>query len=108
VRLFTRALAAEEIAAMGPSPPANSPSLQYDMETLTDAGWMTDLSGHGNNGKLVGTTDVPGKVGRARHFNVGDRITAAAISVPSTDFTVAAWFRWTTNPSPFYSGIQGG
>src|SRR3989442_4335790 len=22
--------------------------------------------------------------------------------------TVAAWFRWTTNPSPYYSGIQGG
>src|SRR2546426_12053594 len=31
-----------------------------------------------------------------------------SISVPATDFTVAAWFRWTTNPSPYYSGIQGG
>src|SRR3989475_9628696 len=38
----------------------------------------------------------------------GDRIPAPAISVPATDFTVAAWFRWTTNPSPYYSGIQGG
>src|SRR3989449_4382750 len=27
---------------------------------------------------------------------------------PATDFTVAAWFRWTTNPSPYCSGIQGG
>src|SRR2546427_1839759 len=38
----------------------------------------------------------------------GDRIPAPAISVPATDFTVAAWFRWTTNPSPYYTGIQGG
>src|SRR2546428_8021600 len=46
---------------------------------------------------------------RARHFDgSGDRITAPAISVPATDFTVAAWFRWTTNPSPYYTGIQGG
>src|SRR3989442_10802261 len=52
---------------------------------------------------------VPGKVGRARHFDAGDRITTSAISVPATDFTVAGWFRWTTNPpSPLYSGIQGG
>src|SRR5437667_8506559 len=69
---------------------------------------MNDLSGHANHGTLSGTTDIAGKVGRARHFNAGDRITAPAISVPATDFTVAAWFRWTTNPSPYYSGIQGG
>jgi len=37
----------------------------------------------------------------------GDRITAPPISVPARDFTVAAWFRWATNPSPYYSGIQG-
>src|SRR2546428_10321635 len=43
-----------------------------------------------------------------RSFNAGDRITAFPISVPATDFTVAAWFRWTTNPSPYYSGIHGG
>src|SRR2546428_893377 len=57
---------------------------------------------------MTGTTDVPGKVGRARHFAGGDRITASAISVPATDFTIAAWFHWTTNPSPYYSGMQGG
>ena len=28
--------------------------------------------------------------------------------MPSTDFTVAAWFNWTTNPSPYYGGIHGG
>jgi len=84
------------------------PLLAYDMETLTGSGLQKDLSGHGNDGTITGTTDVAGKVGRARHFNAGDRITAPAIPVPATDFTVAAWFRWTTNPSPYYSGIHGG
>src|SRR2546428_9292121 len=70
---------------------------------------MKDLSGHINHGTITGTTVVCGKIGRARHFaGSGDRITAPAISVPATDFTVAAWFRWTTNPSPYYGGIQGG
>src|SRR5207245_4044670 len=71
-------------------------------------GHMKDLSGQGHHGTITGTTIVNGKVGLARHFNAGDRILAPAISVPATDFTVAAWFRWTTNPSPYYSGIQGG
>src|SRR2546427_1489692 len=35
-------------------------------------------------------------------------MTAASICVPLASFTVAAWFRWTTNPSPYYSGIHGG
>src|SRR2546421_225685 len=39
---------------------------------------------------------------------LGHRITAPAIPVTGVDFTVAAWFNWTTNPSPYYSGIQGG
>src|SRR3989442_2685505 len=60
------------------------------------------------DGTITGTTAIAGKIGQARHFNAGDRITASPISVPATDFTVAAWFRWTTNPSPYYSGIQGG
>src|SRR2546422_2240037 len=83
------------------------PVLAYDMETLTADGKMKDLSGHGNDGTITGTTDVAGKVGRARHFNAGDRITASPIPVPATDFTVAAWFRWTTNASPNYSVIHG-
>src|SRR3989442_4621392 len=79
------------------------------MDPLTATGLMKDLSGHVNHGTLTGTTDVPGKIGRSRHFNgIGDRITAPAISVPATDFTVAAWVRWTTNPSPYYSAIQAG
>src|SRR2546427_9493030 len=35
-------------------------------------------------------------------------MTAASICVPLASFTVAAWFNWTTNPSPYYSGIHGG
>src|SRR5438552_17147562 len=69
---------------------------------------MQDLSGQGHGGTLTGTTDVSGKVGRARHFAQGDRITTSPIQVPGANFTVAAWFNWTTNPSPYYSGIQGG
>src|SRR2546427_2641247 len=84
------------------------PRLAYDMETLTGSGLMRDLSVHGNDGMITGTTIVTGKVCLARHFNLGDRITAPPIPVPATDFTVAAWFRWTTNPSPYYSGIHGG
>src|SRR5438874_3715725 len=57
---------------------------------------------------ISGTTDISGAVGRARHFNAGEQITAASISVLGTNFTVAGWFNWTTNPSPYYGGIHGG
>src|SRR2546426_2300493 len=69
--------------------------------------FRSDLSSDGNDGTIIGTTDIAGKVGQARHFNAGDRITAPAISVPATDFTVAAWFRGPTNPPPYSSRIQG-
>src|SRR5207247_907613 len=82
--------------------------LAYDMETLTTDGKMKDVSGNGQHGIVVGTKDTPGKVGRARHFVAGDRISASPIQVPGVNFTVAAWFNWTTNPSPYYSGIHGG
>src|SRR3989442_7889564 len=108
VFVFSRALTDAEIATMAPPPPVDGPALRYDMETLTPTGLMEDLSGHVNHGTITGTTSIAGKVGQARHFNAGDRITAPAIPVPATDFTVAAWFRWTTNPSPYYSGIDGG
>src|SRR2546426_4485536 len=67
---------------------------------------MEDLSGQGHHGTMSGTTDVAGKVGRARHFNSGDRIMAPPILVPAIDFTGAAGFNWTTKSSPFYTGIQ--
>src|SRR5436309_170706 len=83
-------------------------ALAYDMETLTGDGQMKDLSGNGRDGTLTGTVDVAGKIGRARQFNAGNRITAAPIQVPAANFSVAAWFNWTTNPTPYYSGIHGG
>src|SRR5205809_5407888 len=89
-------------------PPPSPLVLAYDMETLTPDGRMQDRSGNGHHGTMTGTGDVFGKVGRARHFGAGDRITAAGISVQGLNFTIAAWFNWTTNPSPYYSGIQGG
>src|SRR5207245_11747905 len=36
------------------------PRLAYNMETLTGSGLMADLSGHGNDGALTGTTAVSG------------------------------------------------
>src|SRR5205807_9240792 len=60
------------------------------------------------HGTVRGTTYVAGNLGRARHFSAGDRLTTPPIPASSVGFTVAAWFNWTTNPSPYYSGIQGG
>src|SRR5205809_1251552 len=89
-------------------PPPSPFVLAYDMETLTPDERMEDRTGNGNHGTILGATDVAGKVGRARHFRGGDRITAPASRAEVAGFTVAAWFNWTTNPSPYYSGIQGG
>src|SRR5207247_3128579 len=46
--------------------------------------------------------------GQARHFVAGDRISSSPVQVPGLNFTIAAWFNWTTNPSPYYGGVQGG
>jgi len=108
VRVFSRALTSGEIAAMVPPARTDGLVLSYDMQSLTAGGWMRDLSGQGRNGALTGTTDVSGKAGRARHFAGGERISASAIPTTGLNFTVAAWFNWTTNPSPYYSGIRGG
>src|SRR5207302_3809086 len=110
VRIFTRALSTQEIAALAPNRPPRGDNLvlSYDMQTLLPSGWMEDLSGNAHHGALSGTTDVPGKFGQARHFEVGERITLPAIPLTDLNFTVAAWFNWTTNPSPYYGGIQGG
>jgi len=111
VRIFTRALSAAEIATLVPPPPPRTDDLVlfFDMETLTPSGKMSDLSGNMNHGTMTSTIDVAGKIGRARYFpGSGQRIMAPAILVLALNFTVAAWFNWTTNPSPYYGGIQGG
>src|SRR5437773_11314727 len=69
---------------------------------------MRDVSGKGQRGNIAGTAGAAGKVGRGRHFVAGDRISSSPIQVPGLNFTIAAWFNWTTNPSPYYSGVHGG
>src|SRR2546428_8641304 len=46
--------------------------------------------------------------GWRRLLQAGSLYRSLGFPAPATDFTVAAWFRWTTNPSPYYSGIHGG
>src|SRR2546422_9718287 len=55
---------------------------------------MKDLSGHGNDGTISGTTDVAGKVGRARQFNgIADYVEVPDSSDlhVSGGITIAAW-----------------
>src|SRR5439155_26736304 len=107
---YSRALTGLEIAALAPLQPPRPDglALSYDMENLTANGRMKDMSGNGRHGTLRGTTEVTGQIGQARHFEVGERITLPAIPLTDLNITVAAWFNWTTNPSPYYGGIQGG
>src|SRR2546427_10446147 len=73
-------------------PIVGDPLLAYDMETLTADGKMKDFSGHGNDGTITGTTDVPGVVGRARSFNgVDDHLVAGGIMGGGGGVTVAGW-----------------
>src|SRR5439155_26669737 len=75
VLVYNRALSASEVAALAPRlPPSIGPILSYNMETLTADGKMKDLSGHGNDGTITGTTDVVGKVGRARQRSEERRV----------------------------------
>src|SRR2546425_3544426 len=91
LRVFSRALTDAEIAALA-QPVPSSLVLSYDMETLTADGKMKDFSGHGNDGTITGTTDVPGVVGRARSFNgVNDHIVAGDIMGGGGGVTVAVW-----------------
>src|SRR5207245_10178618 len=67
IRVFSRALTADEIAVLALDTPGLI--LSYNMEKLTADGRMEDLSGNGHHGTIVGTTAVSGKVGGARQFN---------------------------------------
>src|SRR2546426_6678307 len=76
------------------------PPLAYDMETLTGSGLMKDLSGHGNDGTVTGTTDVPGKVGRARQFDGVEDNIAACVSVGG-QWTIDLSVLWTDWPNTY-------
>src|SRR5439155_13893778 len=95
-------------ADVAPSLAVDRPILGCATATLASDGRKHDPAEHVDQTMLWSTTDTAEVVVATRYFEAGDRITAPAIPVPATDFTVAAWFRWTTNPSPYYSGIQGG
>src|SRR2546427_7052680 len=94
--------------ALLPPPPADGLVLSYDMETLLANGHMEDLSGQGHHGTMSGTTDVAGKVGRARHFNAGDRIMAPPILIRSAHVSTAVTVNSPMHSSACYSRIQGG
>src|SRR5438093_12143237 len=77
------------VSGVQSSVPPFYPRLAYDMETLTADGKMKDLSGNGNHGTIVGTTDAAGEIGRARSFNG----TSDKIVVPSFAEIGRAWCR---------------
>src|SRR5205823_10501043 len=80
----------QEIAALVPRPePETRPRLSYDMENLTADGRMRDLSRNGNHGTITGTTDVAGKVGRAREFDGVDDVIESPFFFRSANGTFA-------------------
>jgi Concanavalin A-like lectin/glucanases superfamily len=90
--------------------PADGLQLSWDMQTLLSPTLMADLSGKSNDGTITGTTDVLGFLGRSRGFPgaSGNDINKTPAPASSLNMSVAGWFNWTTNPTPFYSGIHGG
>ena len=65
------------------------------METLTADGRLEDLSGNGDLGTIVGTVDVDGEIGRARHFDgAGDKVQTSAPVAGLTHWTIALWVKW--------------
>src|SRR5207249_104347 len=76
-------------------------ALSYDMETLT-GGLMKDLSGQGHHGLITGTTDVVGKVGRARQFDgTSDKVAAFVPLGGSGQWTIALWVQWNDGPNTY-------
>src|SRR5439155_9626157 len=73
------------------------------MENLTADGRMKDLSGNGSNGTLIGTADVAGHVGRARHFDgTSEKITATPALAGLTSWSFALWIYWDGSTSVRY------
>src|SRR3989475_4204948 len=113
VLVFERALSAAEIAAIGPPPPNVGPILSYDMENRTSDGRMEDISGNGNHGTVMGTTDVTGRVGRARSFNGTDDVILVldSLLLNPARLTVAGWVMataWGEDGAPLLAKGNGG
>lgn len=92
----------DEIMNSPEGEPKNGQVLRWDMESLTDAGDMRDLSGNANNGTITGAASVNGKWGLARNFDVSTENVSAADSASLSitgAFTVAAWVRVGTEGS---------
>ncbi len=69
--------------------------LFYDMESLTDAGLMEDLSVGGNDGTITGTASIVAKWGLGRDFSgaTTDKIRIALIFDGFTGWTLAGFGR---------------
>src|SRR5207249_3078829 len=81
------------------------PSLAYDMETLA-AGKMEDISGHGNQGTISGTTNVSGVFNRARQFNGTSDYVQSPIFAVADQVTISAWVYFVGGqPAGDYGGI---
>jgi hypothetical protein len=114
VYLFSRALSDAEVSDLA----SGDLVLHYDMESLSTGGRMEDLSGYGNHGAIMGTTDVAGQIGRARAFDgIDDGIAAAdssSLDVNGNAITIAAWIRRmgegpiVVKEDSFILGINGG
>jgi hypothetical protein len=111
VHIYNRALNDSEVAALTPARlPHVGPVLSYDMETLLPDGRLKDLSGNGNHGTMTGTTDVTGKVGRARAFNgttdyISSSFVPAPFGMPGTPGSIVLWSNQTTSAQTRGTGI---
>ena len=85
-------------------PDANTVGLWHLEEQTGSGAYIKDSSSNGNNGTPTGTTNVVGKLGKARSFNGGSdyvNLDAYASSIPSgaSNITVEAWAKWNVTPT---------
>ncbi len=79
------------------------PVLYYDMTTAESGrnDLLRDMSGHGNDAQLFGTTSVPGVAGNARSFDGGTTDYAQAPDASGLHtivVSVSFWAKWITLP----------
>ena len=71
-------------------PPQNSLVAYYKLD-----GDVTDSSGNGNNGTIVGgvSCNITGKVGQACNFDGTDSISIPSSVMPTQQYTISAWVK---------------